>query len=101
MKSIILRCLLLSVAVCHLVGCAKNNPDVSSGTFRVTDTITVDGRARTYTVNLPPGYYRSGGFSLVIAMHGGGGDAAQFEATSKLTEKANASGFVVVYPNGV
>lgn len=60
----------------------------------------VDGISRSYVLNLPPGYYESSGLSLVIAMHGGGGSASQFETTSKLTEKANASGFVVVYPEG-
>jgi polyhydroxybutyrate depolymerase len=34
-------------------------------------------------------------------MHGGGGDASQFESTSKLTEKANSAKFIVVYPDGV
>lgn len=69
--------------------------------YRFNDTIMVDGRIRTYTLNLPPVYYDSSGFALVIAMHGGGGDAAQFESSSKLTEKANVAHFIVVYPEGV
>lgn len=69
--------------------------------YRFSETITVDSRARTYTLNLPPNYYSASDFSLVIAMHGGGGDAAQFESTSRLTEKANAAQFIVVYPEGV
>lgn len=62
--------------------------------------MVVDGISRTYILNLPPNYYESSGFPLVIAMHGGGGSASQFESTSKLTEKANAAGFMVVYPEG-
>ena len=69
--------------------------------YRFSDTIVVDGRIRTYAINLPPVYYDSSGLALVIAMHGGGGDAAQFESSSKLTEKANAAHFIVVYPEGV
>jgi polyhydroxybutyrate depolymerase len=69
--------------------------------YRFSDTIVVDGRIRTYAINLPPVYYDSSGFALVIAMHGGGGDAAQFESSSKLTEKANAAHSIVVYPEGV
>lgn len=82
--------------------CFKKDEDPNvDNVFRFEETITVDGRARSYILNLPPNYYDAENFSLVIAMHGGGGDALQFESTSKLTEKANASGFIVVYPNGV
>lgn len=68
--------------------------------FRFEEKITVDGLVRNYILNLPPGYYDSSGFSLVIALHGGGGSASQFERTNLLTEKANASGFIVIYPEG-
>lgn len=50
---------------------------------------------------LPPNYYESSGFSLVIALHGGGGSAEQFESTSRLSDKANSAKFIVVYPEGV
>lgn len=60
-----------------------------------------DGLTRTYTLNLPPNYYEAGDFSLVIAMHGGGGNAGQFETSCKLTQKANTAKFIVVYPDGV
>jgi polyhydroxybutyrate depolymerase len=52
-------------------------------------------------LNLPPNYYQSSDFALVIAMHGGGGSAQQFESSSLLTEKADFAGFIVVYPEGV
>jgi len=81
--------------------CQTNNSIPVEKTFRFNGIIILDGRERTYTLNLPPNYYESSGFSLVIAMHGGGGTGEQFESTSKLTEKANASKFIVVYPDGV
>jgi polyhydroxybutyrate depolymerase len=81
--------------------CKKKSEPEPVKVYRFSESITVDGRTRTYTLNLPPNYYSSSNFSLVIAMHGGGGDAAQFESTSRLTEKANASQFIVVYPEGV
>ena len=84
-----------------LMGCTKNDDPQAEKVYRFSETIAVDGIARTYVLNLPPNYYESSGFSLVIAMHGGGGNANQFETTSKLTEKANASEFIVVYPEGV
>ncbi|MGE0315330.1 MAG: PHB depolymerase family esterase [Lautropia sp.] len=60
----------------------------------------VDGRDRRYVLNLPPGHEAMGKVPLVIAMHGGGGSAAQFEEGSLLTRKADASGFAVAYPEG-
>jgi polyhydroxybutyrate depolymerase len=68
---------------------------------RIGDRIQVDGRIRTFTLVLPENYSIGSDFALVIAVHGGGGDADQFESTSKLTEKARSSGFMVVYPEGV
>lgn len=68
---------------------------------RISGSIQVDGRLRTYTLILPDNYSTGRDFPLVIAMHGGGGDADQFESTSKLSEKARSSGFMVVYPEGV
>jgi polyhydroxybutyrate depolymerase len=79
----------------------KNSDLGPQKTYRFNETLTIDGRTRTYTLNLPPNYYESSDFSLVIAMHGGGGNARQFESTSRLTEKANAAKFIVVYPEGV
>lgn len=84
-----------------LFGCGKQQDAKIDRVYRFEETILVDSRARTYLLNLPPNYYASSDFSLVIAMHGGGGSAQQFETSSKLTEKANAAQFIVVYPEGV
>ena len=90
---------LLSLSL-SLVACRKkdNPPDTKN---RISSSITVDGRIRTFLVNLPPNYDEAADFSLVIGLHGGGGSGEQFETSSKLTEKANASRFIVVYPDGV
>lgn len=84
-------------ASCHKGDSSTSVPK----TYRFSDAMTIDGLTRTYTLNLPPNYYDSSGFSLVIAMHGGGGSGTQFESTSLLTDKANAAHFIVVYPDGV
>jgi polyhydroxybutyrate depolymerase len=76
-------------------------PETPAKAYRFQETLVVNGLTRSYTLNLPPNYYDANNFSLVIALHGGGGSAEQFETTSKLTDKANASGFIVVYPEGV
>ena len=90
----------LTLSVFFLGACSKDT-EPEEKEYRVNGTLQVDGRERTYLLNLPPTYYDGAGFSLVIAMHGGGGEAIQFESSSKLTEKANAAGFIVVYPEGV
>ncbi|HTE28537.1 CE1 family esterase [Flavitalea sp.] len=82
------------------IRCGKDSP-APQKIFRFTGTISVDGLERTYLLNLPPSYYESNELSLVIALHGGGGNAEQFESSTGLTDKANASDFIVVYPNGV
>ena len=69
--------------------------------FRFDRTLAVGGRDRSYTLNLPPNHYTSTAATpLVIALHGGGGNASQFENTSFITTKANAAQFAVVFPNG-
>ena len=71
--------------------------------YRVQGTMTVDSRERTYLLNLPPDYYDDDAktFSLVIALHGAGGSASQFERDYHFTAKADASHFIAVYPEGV
>jgi polyhydroxybutyrate depolymerase len=91
-----MKTILLSLLCFCSMGCLKKKDT----DFRHNGSIAVDGLTRTYTLNLPPNYYEDDDFSLVIAMHGGGGNAGQFESSCKLTEKANAAGFIVVYPDG-
>jgi polyhydroxybutyrate depolymerase len=38
---------------------------------------------------------------LLLALHGGGGNAAQFERWTKLSQLADREGFLVAYPEGV
>ncbi len=99
MKNPVIILLLLASAI-SFSSCKKKDTPEKEHIFRFNETMNVDGLERTYTVNLPPDYYESSGFSLVIALHGGGGSSSQFESTCKLTDKANAAKFIVVYPNG-
>lgn len=70
--------------------------------YRFKGTITVDGRARLFVLNLPPNYYdMPDSFPLVIGMHGAGGTAQQFELDYRFTQKANSAKFIAVYPEGV
>lgn len=66
-------------------------------------SISVNGMNRSYLVNLPPHYYSDTAtmYPMVIALHGTGGNAAQFERDYGFSTKADESGFVAVYANGV
>lgn len=64
------------------------------------DSILVNSDWRTFRVHLPKGYTASKTYPLVLALHGGGGSAAQFALSSELTVKADSAGFIVVFPEG-
>ncbi len=84
-----------------LVRCGLREKIETAKNFRFEKSISVDGLTRTYILNLPPTYYEKNTFSLIIAMHGGGGSAKQCESAYDLTEKANTENYVIVYPEGV
>lgn len=60
-----------------------------------------DGYDRPYLVHLPTGYDPANEYPLVLAFHGGLGKGSQLENQSLLSIKADAEGFIVVYPDGV
>lgn len=95
-KSIILSILLFYVFACGM----QRGDSYQRKQFRINQSIVVDGLSRTYLVNLPPNYYESSSFPLVIALHGGGGSGVNFEFSTGLTDKANSENFIIVYPNG-
>jgi len=64
-------------------------------------SLTWDRTDRTYLVHLPAGYDGTVELPLVIAMHGGTGNAVNIENQSQLSVKANQENFIVVYPEGV
>jgi polyhydroxybutyrate depolymerase len=60
-----------------------------------------DGITREYLVHVPKSY-RGAPTPMLIALHGGGGDA-DFQADDskyKLISKSEAAGFIAVFPNG-
>jgi polyhydroxybutyrate depolymerase len=57
------------------------------------------GRARSYVLHVPPG--RSAApRPLLLAFHGGGGNAAGFQRYAGLDPLADRDGWLVAYPNG-
>lgn len=60
-----------------------------------------DGISREYLVHVPASY-RGGPSPMMVALHGGGGDA-DFQADDskyKLISKSEQAGFIAVFPNG-
>ena len=61
------------------------------------------GKTRNYSIHLPASFYQNPDqkFPLVIALHGGGGTAADFIWLTHLNKTADSAGFIVVYPDGL
>jgi polyhydroxybutyrate depolymerase len=55
---------------------------------------------RTYVVHVPPRVSEGRPLPVVLAFHGGGGNASGFKAYAGLDALADREGFVVVYPDG-
>jgi polyhydroxybutyrate depolymerase len=65
-----------------------------------TFTLRHGGRARSYIVHVPAAAASGRALPVVLAFHGGGGEAAGFQAYAGLDAVADREGFLVVYPNG-
>jgi polyhydroxybutyrate depolymerase len=65
-----------------------------------TFTVKHAGRTRSYLVHVPPAATPMRRLPVVLAFHGGGGEAAGFQAYAGLDAIADREAFLVVYPNG-
>jgi polyhydroxybutyrate depolymerase len=63
-------------------------------------SLEFDGRTRSYLVHVPRNFDPSRPAPVILAFHGGGTNAKTMVRFSGLSEMANRSGFLVVYPNG-
>ena len=72
-------------------------PGLTSGNHEFS--IRHGGRRRTYLVHVPPGAPPSP-MPVVMAFHGGGGNASGFQRYAELDRVADRERFLVVYPNG-
>jgi polyhydroxybutyrate depolymerase len=67
--------------------------------------ISIDGYPRQYIVSLPATTSQATAAGtavpLVVMLHGSGGDGGQFSKISGWAEKAEANGFVAVFPTGL
>jgi len=90
-----------SLCIClTLSSCSKEEPKPPQ--YKFSEQVIIDGIRRTYTIKLPQNYYQHDSVrAMVIGMHGTGGSAEQFERAYGFNQKADAEGFVAVYPDGV
>jgi polyhydroxybutyrate depolymerase len=88
-------CILLSVEATAQV---RARP--SRGAPADRETIRHDGRDRSFILRAPRVIAPETRVALVIVLHGGGGSASNAESMSRFTERAQAEGFIVVYPDG-
>jgi polyhydroxybutyrate depolymerase len=107
----------VSALVCALVagvlaGCVvETSPsDRPAGTADDRSAITVDGVERTYLLRAPeivpaqadaPADHAADPIPVLIAFHGVGSDAAEFEEFTQLTDSVDADRVMVVYPDGL
>ncbi|THU39850.1 phospholipase [Niastella caeni] len=92
----------ISACICMMLLSCSKDPNPAPQPFRYSEQIVIDGIARTYIVKLPKNYYDSTkDRPLVIGLHGTGGSASQFETDYGFNDKADATGFVALYPDGV
>jgi polyhydroxybutyrate depolymerase len=78
----------------------ENEPIEYYPTANQMDTIIHEGVIRTYKLYVPASYSADTVTALVIGLHGYTSSATGFEGQSHLSDKADAEGFIVAYPNG-
>ena len=64
-------------------------------------TLEHQGRTRHYRLHVPPGYDPARPTPGVLSFHGFGSDEPEQEALTRLSEEADARGFLAVYPRGL
>src|SRR5206468_11962257 len=66
-----------------------------------TETITVGGLSRTFTVHVPPGYSGKAAVPLVLDFHPLSVSASLWKVATGWANVADDKGFVLVWPQGV
>jgi polyhydroxybutyrate depolymerase len=64
-------------------------------------TLTVNGVERQYLIFIPTTYSPSQPVPLLLVLHGGSGNAKQFQDQTGFNQIAQQEGFIVVYPDGL
>ena len=65
------------------------------------ESLMIDGRTRTYHFRVPKGYSASNRYPLAVLFHGGGGEGQKIAGQTGFADKADAEGFIAVFPDGI
>jgi polyhydroxybutyrate depolymerase len=66
-----------------------------------SESITVDGRTRSYVLHIPTGYSSQKSYPLVLDFHGTFSDGVGEAKLTRFSALANREGFITVYPDGL
>ena len=90
---------LLAAMLLTLVFPAMAAESMTTGSSR--GELSIGGRTRTYQLHVPASTSRSTKpLALVVALHGGGGNAVANEQQTGFNDVADREGFIVVHPDG-
>jgi len=82
-----------------VVAAALASPPVAAAE-PIERQLRVGAVERSYLVDLPPAYDGRRALPVVLVFHGGGGAALSARTQTRMSEKAQAEGFIAVYPQG-
>jgi polyhydroxybutyrate depolymerase len=104
--TIILMASLLALSACRWTGreMAAGAPTPAAapaGTGSFDASLSSSGVTRHYRLHVPALYRPGQPAPLVVNLHGLGADSREQEALSNMSAKADAEGFIVVYPDGI
>lgn len=88
------------VLVIGLIACARTGKTNSPSSTTTVRSITFDGIERKYILHIPASYDGRRAVPLVLAFHGGAGNANNQERVSGFDALSDKKGFIVAYPNG-
>ena len=94
MRTLRLTLAVLALAVSLATPAAARTPEAGR------NTVEFDNQQRVYHLHLPPAYDGETPLPLVLVLHGGGGNGPRIARQTDFEAKADAEGFVVVFPTG-
>ncbi len=89
---------IVSVCIATQALCA-DLPEAVPGNHR--NVLSISGIKREYVVHIPSDYDSARKFPVVLMYHGGGGKAEGAMVETGWTAKADAAGFIAVFPEGM
>src|SRR5262245_1825576 len=78
---------------------SQSESDLAPGDY--VEEIVSSGQTRRYRLHIPSAYQAGKALPLVIDLHGLNSNATQQERLSGMSAKADAAGFIVIYPEGL